>query len=288
MSLPTLSNELPLLIAHWLPTPDLSCFLIANRHLAALLTPLLHHRIIAPHLYTHVDPDDIFTEANQLHWAADSSYEHLIRLLLWKGFFVDVLDCLGNTPLQYAADSGNEAVCHLLLENDADVNTTNSKGYTPLISAINSTWCSSEPIVGLLLDSGASIEDDSSVFHVAAMRGKTEAAAVIKLLLEWGADIGALDEYEETALHIAAESNYIHIAQLLLDNGADINAGPIKPIIKALRKDRNMMLEFLLEKGADPNAQDAEGHTPLYFAMTWGKLDAVRLLTDFKADLAAR
>jgi ankyrin repeat protein len=45
---------------------------------------------------------------------------------------------------------------------------------------------------------------------------------------------------------------------------------------------------LLLEKGADPTAQDKDGKTPLHFASQSGNVEAIRLLLKKGADLTAQ
>jgi ankyrin repeat protein len=44
----------------------------------------------------------------------------------------------------------------------------------------------------------------------------------------------------------------------------------------------------LLERGANPNATDRDGWTPLHLAAGWGHAGAIRLLLDHGADIRAR
>ena len=44
------------------------------------------------------------------------------------------------------------------------------------------------------------------------------------MLIQNGADVNAVDEFEQTALHIAALEGHVDIVEVLLQNGADVNA----------------------------------------------------------------
>ena len=57
---------------------------------------------------------------------------------------------------------------------------------------------------------------------------------------------------------------------------------------KAARAGDTVRLQALLKQGADPNARDAEGRTPLMDAVAAGKLEAVGSLLSARADVDAR
>ena len=93
---------------------------------------------------------------------------------------------------------------------------------------------------------------------------------LVTLLLNEGADVnGHCEMYPKckltlwTALHVAAWTGRIEIANLLLQAGAEINMPLPRPGIptalqSAIAGNRVAMVQFLLIKGADPNAFGAE------------------------------
>ncbi len=77
-----------------------------------------------------------------------------------------------------------------------------------------------------------------------------------------------------TPLHIAALANQTEIAELLLGNGADIDARAAdyfkgSPLHWAAAFGEKEMVEFLVGAGADVNAEDINGGTPLDGALAW-------------------
>jgi len=78
--------------------------------------------------------------------------------------------------------------------------------------------------------------------------------------------------YGGTPLHIAALTNQKYIAELLIENGADINAVATDtfggtPLHWAAFFGNRIMVEFFVEAGADFNAPDRYGFTPLDAAL---------------------
>jgi ankyrin repeat protein len=116
---------------------------------------------------------------------------------------------------------------------------------------------------------------------------------VLRLLAETPGLAPAYTDEGWTALHLAATPE---IAGALIEAGADIEApnrhrfaGPgNKPLHGATYLNRPLVVRFLLEQGADPNARDNAGLTPLHLATGNGWLDCARVLIDGGADVNAR
>ena len=78
--------------------------------------------------------------------------------------------------------------------------------------------------------------------------------AVIQLLLDNGADINAMDPGDDTALHLAADGGHEAVLRILLENGADSafdNYFGIPVLHSAAHDGRKGVLQLLLEDGAD-------------------------------------
>jgi hypothetical protein len=76
--------------------------------------------------------------------------------------------------------------------------------------------------------------------------------------------------------------------QNLLENGADVNATDKfgnTPLMKAAENDRIDIVKFLIDNGADVDAMDTLGNTPLIEAISGGHIDIVKLLIDNSADV---
>ncbi|KAI0300740.1 ankyrin repeat-containing domain protein [Russula brevipes] len=80
------------------------------------------------------------------------------------------------------------------------------------------------------------------------------------------------------------------MVQLLLSHGADINAVDRQgrsPLHKALRSRNIDVVKLLLTSGADVNARDRPDLTPLFTVLESGDFDMAQLLLSHGADINA-
>jgi uncharacterized protein len=107
----------------------------------------------------------------------------------------------GATPFLMAADRADVPLMRELLKAGADPFLPNADKSTPLMAAAG--LGTSDPL------EEAGTED--------------EALEAVKMLLDLGADINAVDSKGDTAMHGAAYGNFPAIVQLLAERGADVN-----------------------------------------------------------------
>jgi ankyrin repeat protein len=92
-----------------------------------------------------------------------------------------------------------------------------------------------------------------------------------------------------TPLHLAARDGRVDMVQLLIERGADMNARNDRgatPLHYAANS--RPVAIFLLESKADPNARDNTGRTPLHWAARVGDMPVITLLTARGAQPNAR
>ncbi|XP_052016969.1 ankyrin repeat and SOCS box protein 8 isoform X2 [Apodemus sylvaticus] len=112
-------------------------------------------------------------------------------------------------------------------------------------------------------------------------------ADCVELLLEKGAEVNALDGYNRTALHYAAEKDEACV-EVLLEYGANPNAldgNRDTPLHWAAFKNNAECVRALLESGASVNALDYNNDTPLSWAAMKGNLESVSILLDYGAEV---
>jgi ankyrin repeat protein len=120
----------------------------------------------------------------------------------------------------------------------------------------------------------------------------------LSVLLEAGANPSAkLPGHGWSLLHLAVEQDDIDGVRLLLQHGADVNAGDmngVTPLHHAVdfeadtahqtgRSRPPRVIRLLLEAGADPSAKDHTGQTPIDVAQDYSYDEAVQLMAMFAA-----
>ena len=81
--------------------------------------------------------------------------------------------------------------------------------------------------------------------------------------------VGCGPSVPDISIHRAAEKGNIEVVKKHLANGADINARDsdgLTPLIQAAFKGHNELVELLIAEGADVNAKDKYGGTTLHVA----------------------
>jgi len=234
-----------------------------------------------------------------LHCACRHDNVSAVQSLLREGAEINIQDADGIAPLHNVAICGGKDVMQLLVEAGADVNVVDGLGNTPL------HWAAYEghtDLVKKLLEvANKTLRDHNgrTPLHLAAIAGGSKTAnqetAIVRLLLEKGADKEAKDRVGGTPLHRAAEGGHEAIVRLLLEKGADKEAKDQDggtPLHWAARGGHEAIVRLLLEKGADKEAKDRVGGqgggTPLHWAAGGGHEAIVQLLLEKGADKEAK
>jgi ankyrin repeat protein len=116
--------------------------------------------------------------------------------------------------------------------------------------------------------------------------------AVMKLLLEKGADVGSKDTRNgRTPLSWAAKNGHEALVKLMLERGADLESKDTHhgrtPLSWAAENGHEVVVKLLLEKGADVGCKSDSGRTPLGWA-AWNGHEAVMELLLKEADLECK
>jgi cytohesin len=193
----------------------------------------------------------------ELEKAIISGNTTLVKVLITDGAAVNKTNKLGWTPLHLAAYYGHPEIVRFLIANGAPINAQTPKKWTPLMEA--------------------------------ALKGHLD---VVVLLVSKGATKSLRNKKGHTAKVIAAKGNHQAIV-LFLESGKLPGRNKAKTATKkdatqkffsAAAQGNIATLVKLLGKGQRVNSTDAQGWTPLHHASHNGKLNAVRILMDQKAD----
>jgi ankyrin repeat protein len=171
------------------------------------------------------------------------------------------------------------------------INGKHEESATPLHIAVRQ---SDLALLRLLLQKGANsgIRDDEgqTPLESACHRGDE---AVVRLLLDKGAKPAPRSHDFDLLLHIAVKGRNQALVQLLLDMGARPTAQDsdnFSALHYAVIKESPAISKLLIDKGADVKAKAATGCTPLHLAGRTGQdgVKVMQLLLDCGADINAR
>lgn len=248
-----------------------------------------------------------------LHRAVFRKQSQVALRLIDKGVKVNVANDQKFTPLYLAITSNQPDVAWKLIQKGADIDNTTREGWTPLLGAL---YYNQPEIAQWLIKHGANVHAVNSALvsalHIAIEKGQTEPA---RLLIESGSDINHRTADQLTPLHRASKS-LPEIAYLLIDKGAAINTVnaegwtpldfalyyehpdvalrliqkgadisrpyPGIPDVSLLHfaafKNYAEVVKAMLERGADPQAKDKSGKTPLDIARLKNNMEVVHIL----------
>jgi ankyrin repeat protein/truncated hemoglobin YjbI len=276
---------------------------IAKKWHPALVAPLVEHGAI----------DDVFTAA----WLGDlpALRGHVDRNPELVNAIDPADDFQEASLLCHAVCGGSIDGVKLLLERGALVKRHSGKLLT-LAVVMNRV-----DLVKLLIEHGADVQracflgrlDDAErpVADLLIANGKkvpdwmlpracrpdvsTNELHRVRVLLDYGASLGDRGRYGLTALHYAVRGGKVPLIKLLLERGAEANAldkdglTPLLHLSKTRSKaDPIQVMELLAVNGADVDARDETEGTLLMCFARQGKLELVQWLLAHGADKSAR
>lgn len=223
-----------------------------------------------------------------LHLAVSNGDADMVRLLLEAGADPDLSDGGGETPLFRAARHAHAAIAALLLEHGADVDAREpAYSQTALHVAARS---GSLATARLLLEHGAGVNARTRAGDVPAFRLPSDNAGSKGVGIIRGGWPERGMRYPvpgaKTPLAYATRRGDLVMTRLLVEAGAELeqtDENGITPLLNAIlnasvahdgrEAGHFAVVEYLLERGADVNAEDWYGETPLWAAVDVRNLD---------------
>jgi hypothetical protein len=177
----------------------------------------------------------------------------------------------------------------LLLDNGANPNAVSRDNYSSAVSPLHGA-VNNNAIAKLLIEKGADVKaindfDGNTPLHFAKDKD------IAQLLIEKGADVKAKNRYGETPLHFKSMVGYKDIAQLLIEKGADFEVtanNGMTPLHTACSFGQKEIVELLINFGADVTVATKEGMTPLHFANSKGHIEVIQYLLDITAEVCGK
>ena len=246
------------------------------------------------------------------------------QLLLEHGASINVRDKDGRTPLHLVGYHGSPDVAALLLKLGLEVDVPDNDGITPLLYALKCSW-SWKP-AQVLLEHGASVnvrdKDGKTPLHLASEDRFSDVGTSLfklvadmdtldnrrltpllhtleftkrggagKALLEHDASVHVRDENGQTSLHLTLGRRSVWMIPFLIEAGADVNAQDndgTTPLLYVMESKHRMWApQFLLEHGASVHLKNKDGLTALHSAVQRCSTNVVALLLQLGAPVDA-
>jgi TonB family protein len=239
-------------LEHQGPFHDTALMLAADRGMSAMVAALLKAGANAHAV------DDYGRSA--MIFGAGSGNSEVVRLLLAAGLKGNAKDKYGDTALMAAADAGNPKCVRLLLASGAKVNAHNKRSQTALLSAIGQ-------------GTGFYIEDAFRA-HAEVPDELVHRDAIVRMLLDAGADINARNYDGETALFSLDDE----VVEELLRHHINLEIRDQYGQTALIETVSASIADLLIKAGANVNAQDNDGETALMQAAGDNLIDKVQML----------
>jgi len=252
--------------------------------------------------------DDSYVNEKPLIYAINKGNDEIIKYLIEQGAEINGPPTgYGEIPLFTAIRNGNGDIVKFLIDHGADVNLSNKKNLSILTTAIQ---FGNENIVKCLIDNGADVDiltrNGLTPLTIGIKSGNEN---VVKYIVDHGADVNKKNGYNNTPLTLAIEKGNENVVKYLIDHGADVNmkgeiihqedesltgniiyaslvSGTVyTPLELAIKKRNSVIVEYLLNHGADANTTDMKMFTPLNLSIIYNDENVAKTLIKSGADI---
>eukprot|EP00752_Nemacystus_decipiens_P008526 g7615.t1 len=209
--------------------------------------------------------------------AATSGSQEVVDLLLAAGADPMVRDKDGVSPLMSAAAQGRTEACKVLIAKGNEVNAMANSGGTSLMFAAGAGHTEAAEV---LIAAGADVN--------IKLQAKPEfLEQLAQTIADGGEEPTGDDAHRDdvTALMVAAQGGHEAVVRLLVEKGADVRAKDeegFTPLLNAVKGNFEEVASFLVESGADPNDvytdEAGKEHNLLFDSVTLGNEEFAELL----------
>jgi cytohesin len=226
-----------------------------------------------------------------LHWAAWVGHKEIAELLITAGADVNAKDGDDDSPLDEAVSEGEKEIADLLRKHGSKHGTIHSAVGGGDVEAVKEFLAAGVDVNAVAMDDvffGQTPLDAANKYNQGAVAvllrkygGKTcvELGALfdaakkgniegIKQHLAAGGDVSLRNNNGDTMLNYAAFLGHKEIVELLVENGAEVNAKGLAdwtPLHLAAQNNKEQIVQLLIAKGAEMNPYTTPGFggTPL-------------------------
>ncbi|XP_041104840.1 ankyrin repeat and SOCS box protein 4 isoform X1 [Polyodon spathula] len=248
------------------------------------------------------DDDMVLASYKQGYWLPgyklDSSFATGLHICAMYGYLESALVLLehnasinskpnGKTPLHVACEVSSSDSVGLLLNHGAKVNSFSLSGHTPLhfCTTKEAIACAKQLILkGANLEVHSNNNEEDTPLHTAARFGLPELLA---FYIGSGANVDSINSHKETPLITATfwalnqkeqvySTEHQLVCRMLLDYNANVNMQEedMKTALhRAAWNCDHILMQMLLEAGADANMVDINGCAPIQYTL---KVTSVR------------
>uniref|UniRef100_A0A8C6J6L8 Transient receptor potential cation channel subfamily A member 1 n=1 Tax=Melopsittacus undulatus TaxID=13146 RepID=A0A8C6J6L8_MELUD len=236
-----------------------------------------------------------------LHMAVQSLHNEIVKVIQHSSTDVNLEGEAGNTPITVACYKDNPEALTLLIENGGKICKPNKTGCMPIHAA---AFSGAKTCMEILLKKGEELGHSAkthinftnngkcSPLHLAVQSGDLE---MIKMCIEFGAQIDLKQNEKCTALHFAATQGATEIVKLMMSSYAgeesiiDAVDGNKETLLhRTALFDHYELAEYLISMGANIDSVDIEGRSPLLLATSCASWKIVNLLLSKGANVSLK
>ncbi|MEE6483927.1 hypothetical protein FKM82_013690 [Ascaphus truei] len=215
-----------------------------------------------------------------LHYAAYGNQAAVVGVLIARGVNAELLNNAKCTALYIAVNKGfTEVVTEALSSPNCAINIQDLIGDTPLHYAITADFRSIIEILTEVPNIDFTVQNRQgfNLLHHSALKGNS--LAVRKILERARQLVDSKKEDGFCALHLATLNNHQEVVDILIKEGrCDINLRNNRnqsPLHLAVIQGHINLVQVLVKEGADVNAEDEDGDTPMHIVLVHQHLASI-------------